>query len=218
MQNAAYLGMNFLAMQRVGASVAAIIASMMPLLVALAGWLIFKDRLKPMAVAGLIAGFGGVVLITGARLQGGVDPFGILLCLGGAVALTVATLSVRGASGVQGNLLMVVGLQMLVGAAALALAALLFESWEVRWSPKLVLAFAYTTLVPGLLATWVWFLLVGRIGAVKAATFHFLNPFFGVLIAWALLGEEIRWPDVLGVAIITLGILAVQLSKQKAPA
>lgn len=215
MQNAAYLGLNFIAMQKVEASVAAIIASSMPLMVALAGWLIFKDRLKPLAVAGLVAGFGGVVLIMGARLQGGVDPMGIALCLVGALALTVATLSVRGATGgQQGNLLMVVGLQMLVGAAALGGAALLCEDWVVNWTPTLVLAFAYTTLIPGLLATWVWFLLVARIGAIKGATFHFLNPFFGVLIAWALLGETIGLADIAGVAIIAAGILAVQMSKQ----
>ncbi|MDX5356902.1 MAG: DMT family transporter, partial [Rhodobacterales bacterium] len=61
---------------------------------------------------------------------------------------------------------------------------------------------------------WVWFALVARIGAIKAATFHFLNPFFGVVIAWALLGERIGLYDVLGVAIIAAGILAVQLSRQ----
>ena len=216
MQNAVYLGLNFIAMQRVEASVAAIIASSMPLMVALAGWLFFKDRLRPMAIAGLVAGFGGVLLIMSARLQGGVDPTGIALCLGGAVALTVATLSVRSASGGQtGNLLMIVGLQMLVGAAALGIVAMIFETWDVTWSPRLILAFAYTTLIPGLLATWVWFLLVARIGAIKGATFHFLNPFFGVLIAWALLGETIGLADVLGVAIIAAGILAVQLSKQR---
>lgn len=216
MQNAAYLGLYFLAMQRIGASVAAIIASTMPLMVALAGWAVYRDRLRPMAVAGLIVGFGGVVLIMGARLQGGVDAVGIALCIIGAMALTIATLSVRGASGAPGNLLMIVGLQMLVGSAATGVFALLFESWEVRWSMRLVLAFLYTTLVPGLLATWVWFALVARIGAVKAATFHFLNPFFGVLIAWVLLGERIGLMDVIGVAIIAAGILAVQLSRQTA--
>jgi len=56
--------------------------------------------------------------------------------------------------------------------------------------------------------------LVDRVGAVKAATFHFLNPFFGVLIAAALLGEKIGLLDYVGVVIIALGILAVQLSKQ----
>ena len=49
---------------------------------------------------------------------------------------------------------------------------------------------------------------------MKAATFHFLNPFFGVLIAAALLGENIGLLDYVGVVIIALGILAVQLSKQ----
>jgi drug/metabolite transporter (DMT)-like permease len=217
MQNAAYLGLNFLAMQRVEASVAAIIASSMPLMVAAAGWAVFRDRLRPLAVAGLVAGFGGVLLIMGARLTGGVDPTGIALCVVGAMALTVATLSVRGASGAQGNLLMVVGLQMLVGAAVLAVAALIFETWEVRWSPRLIGAFLYTTLVPGLLATWVWFALVARIGAVKGAAFHFLNPFFGVAIAALLLGERLGPADVIGVAIIAAGILAVQLSRAATP-
>ena len=67
--------------------------------------------------------------------------------------------------------------------------------------------------MPGLTATWVWFKLVQRIGAVRGATFHFLNPFFGVAIASALLGEGLGVADVIGVAIIMAGILAVQLSK-----
>ena len=46
-QNALYLGLNFCAMQTVEASVAAIIASTMPLLVALAGWLIFRRKSAP---------------------------------------------------------------------------------------------------------------------------------------------------------------------------
>ncbi|MCB1341575.1 MAG: DMT family transporter, partial [Pseudooceanicola sp.] len=76
-------------------------------------------------------------------------------------------------------------------------------------------AFAYTTLVPGLAATWVWFALVGRIGPVRASTYHFLNPFFGVSVAALLLGERLGALDVVGVAIVTLGILAVQISRQK---
>jgi len=68
--------------------------------------------------------------------------------------------------------------------------------------------------VPGLAATVIWFVLVSRIGAVRAATFHFLNPFFGVALAAVLLGEQIGLIDVLGVAIIAAGIFAVQVSKQ----
>jgi len=211
-QNALYLGLNFMAMQWVQASLAAIIASAMPLLVALLGWLFMGQRLRPLGVFGMAAGVAGVVLIMGARLSGGVDPLGVVMCLVAALALAAATLSVKGASS-GGNVMMIVGLQMFVGTAILTVAALLFEDFTVHWSARLIGAFAYTTLVPGVLATWVWFWLVARIGAVKASTFHFLNPFFGVAVAAVLLNERVGPLDVLGVAVIAGGILAVQISR-----
>lgn len=213
-QNAIYLGLNFVAMQTVEASLAAIIASSMPLLVAAIGWVVLKDKVAPLGIFGLVAGFGGVALIMGARIGGDVDLVGVGLCVIGALALAVATLAMRGVSS-GGNLMMIVGLQMLVGAAVLVVFAALFEDMVINWNPILGIAFAYTLIMPGIVATFIWFILVARIGAVKAATFHFLNPFFGVLIAWVLLGETLGIWDVVGVSIITVGILAVQLSKQK---
>lgn len=214
LQNAVYLGLFFVAMQTIEASLAAIIASTMPLMVALAAWLFMGDKLSPLGVLGLITGFAGVIFIMAAHLSGGIDLVGVGICFIGVLALTIATLTVRGATA-GGNLLMVVGLQMLVGFVALAFATLLFETPQVAMSWPLAAAFIYTCLVPGLLATWIWFLLVGRIGATRAATFHFLNPFFGVAIAALLLGEELGIRDVIGVMVIAAGILAVQISRQR---
>ena len=213
-QNALYLGLNFVAMQWVEAGLASIIASTMPLIVALLGWMVLGDVLRPTALLGLIMGIAGVAIIMGGRLDGGIDWTGVVLCIAGALALAVATLSVRGASS-GGNVMMIVGLQMFVGAACLAVVSAFTETMTVTWTWSLGIAFVYTTLVPGLLATWVWFWLVNEIGAVKAATFHFLNPFFGVLVAALVLGEKMGHWDVIGVAIVAAGILAVQLSKQK---
>ncbi|MEM6758019.1 MAG: DMT family transporter [Pseudomonadota bacterium] len=212
-QNAIYLGLNFYAMQTIEASLASIIASTLPLLVAAAGWALFRDRLPALAVAGLALGIGGVVLIMGARLSAGIDVVGVALCAVGAIALTIATLSMRTLSS-GGNLMMVVGLQMFVGAAVLGVASLATETWQVTVTPAFVAAFAYTVFFPGLLATWIWFSLVERIGPTKAATFHFLNPFFGVAIAATLLGERLGPQDIIGVVIIAAGILAVQVSRQ----
>lgn len=214
LQNAVYLGLNFVAMQTVEASLAAIIASTMPLLVGFAAWAVLGERLKPLGIAGLIAGVIGVAIIMGARLGGGgVDMTGVGLCVIGVIALTAATLLVRGATS-GGNFLMIVGLQMLVGCLVLALATLLFETPRLNPTLPLALAFTYTCLVPGLAATIIWFWLVNRIGATRAATFHFLNPFFGVAIAALLLSEALGARDILGVLIITVGILAVQISRQ----
>jgi len=213
-QNALYLGLNFVAMQTVPASLAAIIASTLPLLVALSGWVIFRERVPWLGILGLIAGFAGVGLVMWSRLSLGVDLFGIVLCVLGAIALTIATLAVRG-TGSGGNVLMIVGLQMLVGSAALAIAAAATGPVYVTWTPAVTAAFIYTTLVPGLLATWIWFLLVNRVGMVRASTFHFLNPFLGVAIAAIILGERLSSLDVIGALVIAAGIFAVQISKPR---
>ena len=211
-QNALYLGLTFVAMQTIEASLAAIVASAMPLMVALLGWLVFKERVNGVGFIGLVAGLFGVLLIMGTRVNSGVDLFGLAVCIIGMFGLTFATLAVRGASS-GGNLLMVVGLQMLVGSFTLFAVAFQTETISVNYTWSLLAAFSYTTLVPGLLATWVWFVLVARIGAVRASTFHFLNPFFGILIAATILGEAITFMDTIGVIIIAMGILAVQLAR-----
>lgn len=214
-QNALYLGLNFVAMQWIEASLAAIIASTMPLLVALASLIVFREKIRPLGLLGLVAGVAGVGLIMGTRIGAGVDLVGVAFCGLGVLALTAATLALRGATS-GGNFMMVVGLQMLIGSAVLFPAALTFETIRVDPSWPLAIAFIYTTLVPGLAATLIWVMLLNRIGAVRAATFHFLNPVFGVAIASILLGERLGVLDVVGVGIVTLGILAVQLSRQPA--
>ena len=213
-QNALYLGLNFVAMQWVEASLAAIIAASLPLWVGLLGWMVWGERVSLLGMLGLFAGIAGVAMIMGTRLTQGVDPLGVLLCVIGALALATATLVVRGASA-GGNILTVVSYQMLVGSAALWVPALMFENWEFTWTPIVVAAFLYTIFIPGILATILWFWLVHRIGATRAATFHFLNPFLGVAVAAAFLGEAIGILDIFGVAVITLGILAVQISKAR---
>lgn len=213
-QNALYLGLNFVAMQKIEASLASIIASSMPLIVAGMAWVWRGEKMKPLGMAGLIIGFSGVTLIMGSRISGGADAVSVVYCLIGAAALGIATLTVSSASK-GGNLLMIVGLQMWVGALALAIVAGVWETGGIDLDPKWIAAFFYQVFIPGLLATFIWFSLVGRVGAIKASAFHFLNPFFGVVIAALLLGEHIGVLDMVGVAVAALGILAVQLSKMK---
>lgn len=212
-QNALYLGLNFEAMRTVEASVAVVIASLLPLLVAALGRIFLGDRLPALGIAGLIVGFLGVLVMMSARITGGGHPFGMLLCLLGVLALSVATLLVRNLSG-GGNLWIIVGMQMLVGAAALFPVSLALETWTVNWTVSLAGGFLYIMFVSGIAATMVWFVLVARVGATRAASFHFLNPFFGVATAALVLGETVQPRDIAGVAVVSFGILLVQLARR----
>lgn len=211
-QNGLYLGLVFVAVQVVEASIAAIIASTMPLIVALASIVLFNQRLERKGIVGILVGFLGVSLVLASRITGQATLWGLLLCIVSVLSLSVATMTIRSLD-VSKNMFQVIGLQMLVGSAVLLPFGIAFEPLSVTWSVPLILAFTYTTLVPGLLATWIWFALVERAGATRAATFHFLHPFFGVVTAAVLLGESLSLLDVLGVVTIMAGILAVVTSR-----
>ena len=212
-QNALYLGLIFVAVGTIPAALAAIIASALPLLVAVAAPFVSPERPSKAVVLGLLIGFGGVIYIMHDRVAGGVSPGGVVLCIVAVAALTLATLIVNRAR-FGGGLLMIVGLQMLVGAISLAPFALAFESpLQAHLTPRLGAAFAYMVLVPGLLATFVWFKLIRWIGPTRASVFHFLNPGFGVLVAWVLLGEPVGGATGVGVALVAAGILLVQIAR-----
>jgi drug/metabolite transporter (DMT)-like permease len=214
-QNALYLAFNFIAMQWIEAGLAAIIASLLPLVVAGVCWFFLGEKTGFIGMLGLTVGFGGVLVIMLDKLSGSSASLGMTLCLIGVAALAAATLYVGRMMSSNKNVLMIVGLQMLVGSIALFPFSLIFETWSIEWSTSFLLAFLYTILFPGLLGTLIWFFLVRRIGPVKAATFHFLNPFFGVLVAAIILSEPLSLRDGIGVTIIMAGILLVQLSRKK---
>jgi drug/metabolite transporter (DMT)-like permease len=214
-QNALYLAFNFIAMQWIEAGLAAIIASLLPLVVAGVCWFFLGEKTGFIGMLGLTVGFGGVLVIMLDKLSGSSASLGMTLCLIGVAALAAATLYVGRMMSSNKNVLMLVGLQMLVGSITLFPFSLIFETWSIEWSTSFLLAFLYTILFPGLLGTLIWFFLVRRIGPVKAATFHFLNPFFGVLVAAIILSEPLSLRDGIGVTIIMAGILLVQLSRKK---
>ena len=212
--NGICLSANFVSMQWIEASLAAIIASTMPLQVALLNLVVFGIRLNPIGIGGLLVGFLGVVIIMVGRISFGLEFLGVMLCLVATIALCFATLAVKQATS-SGNLVMIMGIQLLMGCACVLPPALVFETFETpNWSFSLIAAFIYQTLVPGMVALWLWFALIKRVGPTRAASFHFLNPFLGVMTAAALLGERVGIAELAGVAVITAGIVAVQMSSE----
>ena len=214
-QNVLNLGLNFVALQWIDASIAAIIASMLPLVVAAISWIFLVEKPRIIGVLGLVAGMSGVLVIMIDRTGDQTKLLGVLLCSVALLALAGATLLLGNFFRSNKNILMIVGLQMFVGFILLLPLTIIFEKFQINWSMIFIISFVYQILMPGVLGTLIWFLLVKRIGATKSAAFHFLNPFFGVVIAAAILNEQISLKDGIAVLIIMSGILAVQMSHRK---
>ena len=52
-----------------------------------------------------------------------------------------------------------------------------------------------------------WLVLIRISGASTASSYHLLNPFFGVLLAYLILGEPLRMADFIGAGLIVIGLL-----------
>ena len=97
-QNVLNLGLNFVALQWIDASMAVIIASMLPLVVAAISWTFLVEKPGIIGVLGLVAGMTGVLLIMLDRTGDQTKLLGVLLC-------SVALLALAGATILLGNFL-----------------------------------------------------------------------------------------------------------------
>jgi drug/metabolite transporter (DMT)-like permease len=69
-----------------------------------------------------------------------------------------------------------------------------------------LLGLAYVAIFPALLSYHFWNLGVAAVGAARASVFLYLMPFFGSVLAIALLGERFGLHHAFGMALIIAGV------------
>ena len=177
------------AAQHAPAGVGAITNSMAVLFTALVAFLFYGERIGGRRTIALIAGFAGVIVLASGKVAGA--SIGLPVAAGTCAAFLY---------GIGGNLVRrhLAGLPATaVAAATLSCAALLSAPFAIaQWPQHAVSAksWAAVTLL-GVLCTGIAFVmyyrLIARIGASRAATTTYLVPLFGVGWAWLLLDEPL---------------------------
>ncbi|MFL2802913.1 MAG: DMT family transporter [Paracoccaceae bacterium] len=214
-QNTLYLGLNFLAMNEIDAYLAVIVASLLPIFVAIISFFIKKDKIHFLIIIGIIVGFFGCWIILAPKITLNLNLYGLLLCLIAVIALSIATFIIKDGFSTKEQILPFVSIQMIVGGIPLILLSFIFEDWIINFSNIFIISFIYTCFFPGLIATIIWFNLVKNIGVMMASSFHFLTPPTGVVIAYIVLNEEINNNDILGIIFITIALIIIHQSTNK---
>jgi drug/metabolite transporter (DMT)-like permease len=202
---------------RLESGLAALIVAMVPLWVALMDRLVFGRRLSPLAVAGLVVGFGGVALLV--RPGGGGDVAAMLALVGTTSAWAAGSLYARGAALPESPLLSA-SMQMLSAGVFLGIAGLASgEASAVHansFSTRPVLAFTYLVLVGSLVAfsTYAWLLKNVRISIVS--TYAFVNPVVAVALGTVFLNEPIRWTTITAGAAIVVAVVLIVTARAPA--
>ncbi|MFM9939814.1 MAG: DMT family transporter [Hyphomicrobiaceae bacterium] len=209
---------------RTTAAHAVILLYTSPFVVAVgAHFLIPGDRMTSPKVAGLIAAFVGVAVVTLGRSPGATGTqaptlIGDLLCLAGALAWGLLTLTLRATRLAKVSperstfLLLAISAPMLC-----ALSVALGEAGITDPNPRVLAAFAFTVVFVGFVCFTTTNWLLGHYPASKVMAFLLLTPVLGVLAGHVLLGEELGPSLLTGLALVLAGLWLVNRPARASP-
>jgi drug/metabolite transporter (DMT)-like permease len=212
LNSAFYLGFNYEALRFLSAGMGSIIAATNPLLLTLVAPVILRERLTWWRIIGLLLGFGGVIFVMGARLNGQehLDTVnGMLLAFIAVVGLVGATLFYKRYPPHE-RAFVVNAVQLGAAGLALLIPALLFEHPEqIHIDAPLIWSFLYLVLIISIGASLLWFWLLKRGEASVVSSYYFLTPIAGLALAALLLGEPFGVRDLLGLVAVAAGIALI---------
>lgn len=214
-------GYGFTAVAQTHVSSAMVVAfiAISPALIALGQWH-YGVRPRPLEVAGIVLGVGGVVLL----VQGNsfaAAPAGIAAQAFACVCWSLG--SVWSVHGLPGGF----KLQLAEGAAGwasqmlagglmlLAAGALLGE--RVAWpiDQRALLSWVYLVVAGTLLAYTAYMLLLQHVSAALASSYAFVNPVIGMVLGTTLGAELVTRGEWIAAAVITTGVLLILLAKRQ---
>lgn len=206
LNNALYLGLSFAALQTVSPKIVIVIVSCAPLVTSLLSAWWGVEPLSQMKLLGAALGLVGVVVISGVASGMPVDLWGVLMATGGMLAFASGTVFFRG-QGAGLPVLQANFWQSIAGALALLPMVMAFGQPLTVPSTATLIAMTHLVLVVTNGGMSLWLVLIRISGASTASSYHLLNPFFGVLLAYLILGEPLRMADFIGAGLIVIGLL-----------
>lgn len=212
--------------QWIPSGLAALLVAAVPLWMVLID-AVWGDRVRPTGrvVAGLVAGFGGVVLLAGAPGAGAGGPqelFGMALLLAGGVSWAWGSIYSRHVERPARPRLFV-GMQMLAGGALLVpLGAVVGEFGELDLggiSARSAWALVYLVVFGAIIGYSAYIWLLTAVPPARAGTYAYVNPVVAMFLGWWLADEPVSLRSVVAAAVIigSVVIITSERSVRSAP-
>jgi drug/metabolite transporter (DMT)-like permease len=209
LMHAGYLGGVWAAVKAgMGSGLSALIVGLQPVLTAI--WLSSTGaQVTRRQWAGLVLGFGGLVLVVSRKFGQGAEADWVNLSFAALalVSITVGTLyqkryvspcDVRSANAVQ-----------IMAALAVTLPFSLFETEAMQWNIELAAAMAWSVLALTVGGSSLLYILIQRGAATAVTSLLYLVPPTTAVMAWVLFSEAITLATVVGTALTALGVSLV---------
>lgn len=212
-------------MQQTTASMAGFLSGLITLLVALGGWLLFRERLQTSTTIGLAFGFAGLLVMCWVAESEGParkDTLaGILMQTGAAVSFAchILLMSRWSRKGEEFAFCWWQLVAVAVGASvALPLSGGAPGAMDLLLDPRILGSIVYLAVFALAIALVVQSRMQPRIKATQVAVIFATQPLFGALGGMALLGDVLAAQEWIGGALITGGVLLAELLRPRTSA
>jgi drug/metabolite transporter (DMT)-like permease len=201
-----------------GAGIASVLGNSQPLLaVALGVWLL-GERIARAEFVALVLGLAGVVLVAFPATSGlaGAGQIGPLLALASSGGLVAASVIVKHV-GPDVPRLTLAAWPLVLGSIPLFLISLTLEQGHaISWSLPFLGVLLFLALPGTALLTlgWYWLLRHGDLG--RLSLFFYAVPAVGLALSWIAYAEPITPQEMVGIALILLGIAPIAAREWRA--
>jgi len=204
-----YLGGVFVALDhKLPAGLVALVVSLQPVLASTLANRLLGEKVMPRQWLGLGLGVVGVYLVVHGHTEGEATPIAWAAATFALIGMTLGTLYQKRFGGSidwrTGFLV-----QYAAAAALFGIAALLFETRVVQWTPQLVFALAWLVFALSFGAIWLLYFLIRRSAATRVVSLFYLTPPITALMAWAAFDERLTALSLVGMAICVAGVALV---------
>jgi drug/metabolite transporter (DMT)-like permease len=189
----------------------ALVQSLTPLLTAVLGVVVLRERLRAPQWAGLVLGVIGVGSVVGqAAIQSPARFDGLALAFVGVLGLVAGTLYfARFCRGIA--MLPAAAAQFTAAALVAGLGAALLEAPRADWTDSAIAAVVWNTIMVSLGGMGLYYAMLARGTAARTTANFYLVPGIVAVLAWALFGERLSLLAVLGLIIASAGCWLVNI-------
>ena len=195
---------------RVSAGLGSLMASTMPLFTAALSLLLLSVRLPSRAMVGLGVGFGGTAVLASPSLGGSSELVGVVALLFSAMAWAFGNVYMKWRDFSRVSPVMLVAVQLVFSAMLLVPFALIVEGpGDTEWNLDLYVPLFYASVPANAVTFALLATVVRRATPTVAASTAYLIPLFGVVFGYLLRDESLGVVELIGGALVVLGVLIV---------
>lgn len=210
-------GLIAVAQTRISSGLAALLASTVPLFLALVARIGLGEHLSGRAGLGLGVGLAGVVVLVD---PGGGQVLAVLVALLGSALWAVGSVRSRRNRGPQ-DAVLGAGVEMVAAAAAFAvLAGVRGELTSVdvgSLAPSVWVALAYLTIAGSLVGYTAYSWLLRHVRTTVVGTYAYVNPVVAVVLGSVVLGEEVTGRTLVAGALVLASVVLLVTGRPGVP-